>query len=314
MAELAEAIPAHLIAIWAALVGAVVGSFLNVVVARVPRGLSIVRPASRCPACGTPIRWYDNVPVVSWLLLRARCRACRARISVRYPVVELLGAAAALAAIWHRGPGLAALAEFVFAAFLVALAAIDLDTWLLPHSLTWPLATLGLVASAVGIAPARSLANSALGAGLGFMAFASVAVIGKWIARREALGFGDVWLLCGLGAWLGAAALVPVVLLASLQGTAVGLGLMLAGKAQTGERRAAVPPSDAPPADEESAPPAEGGPPPAPKENLEPDQDQDWVPPRNAVPFGPFLALAAVEWLFLARPMARLFPALGLFR
>jgi leader peptidase (prepilin peptidase)/N-methyltransferase len=282
------ALPTTLVALWLAFAGACVGSFLNVVVARVPAGQSVVRPGSRCPRCRRPIRWYDNIPVISWLVLRARCRDCGQPISARYPAIELLGAGAALAAWGHRGLSLAALAEFTFAGFLLAMSAIDLDTWLLPNALTWPFLALGLVAAFAGVSPAPSLASAASGAAIGFAVFAAVAVVGKWVARREAMGFGDVWLLAGLGAWLGALALLPIILLASIQGALVGIALMVLGKAQTGVRPASAEP---------------------PRE----DED-DWVPPRNSVPFGPFLALGALEWLYLGGLLARAIPALSIFR
>jgi leader peptidase (prepilin peptidase)/N-methyltransferase len=145
---------------WAALVGAAVGSFLNVVVARVPQGESIVHPRSRCPACKAPIAWYDNLPVVSWLVLRGRCRACRARISPRYVAIELLGAAAGWIAWRRHGLSAAAAVELAFLAFLVALAAIDLDRWELPHELTRPLLVLGLAGSAVSLTAAPGLRSS----------------------------------------------------------------------------------------------------------------------------------------------------------
>jgi leader peptidase (prepilin peptidase)/N-methyltransferase len=276
------------VAVWVAFVGAAVGSFLNVVIARVPAGESVVSPGSRCPACRTPIRWWDNLPVVSWVGLRGRCRSCGARISPRYLLVELLGAAIALAAWRRHGLSPSAAAELAFVSVLVALSFIDLATWLLPHALTWPLLGAGLVASALGVAAAPSLASSAAGAAIGFGAFAAVAWIGKAVARKEAMGLGDVWLLAGIGAWEGAGALLPVVLLASIQGSVAGLVLLALGKAQPG------PPKDAPAA-------AEG-------------DEETWVPPRNAVPFGPFLALAAVEWLWLADALVAAVPTLGVFR
>ena len=282
-------------AIWATALGAVIGSFLNVVIARVPAGESIVAPGSRCPRCRAPIRWYDNVPIVSWLLLRARCRRCRAPISIRYPLVEALVAALALVAFLRHGLGLAALAELVFSAFLVALAFIDLDTWLLPHALTWPLIALGLGAAAAGIASAPSLGRSALGAAIGFGAFAAVSLGARLVLRKDALGFGDVWLLAGIGAWLGSGALLPVVMLASIQGSVVGIALLLLGRGEPGPAEAAPAP--------EGAKRAEGA-----------GADDDWVPPRHAVPFGPFLAAGALEWLFLAGPLAAIFPVLELFR
>jgi leader peptidase (prepilin peptidase)/N-methyltransferase len=276
-------------AAWALLVGAAVGSFLNVVIARVPAGQSVVRPRSRCPACAAPIAWHDNLPVLSWLLLRGRCRGCGARISPRYVVVELLGAAAGLLAFARHGLSAAAAAELVLVALLVALAFIDLATWLLPHALTWPLIGTGLLAAALALAPAPSLASSAAGAAAGFAAFALVAWLGKRLAKKEAMGAGDVWLLAGLGAWLGLRALLPIVLLASIQGSLVGILLLVVGKAQPG-------PAAAPP-----APAGEGG-------------EDDWVPPRNAIPFGPFLVAGALEWLYLAAPLAALVPALDVFR
>ncbi|MEI7704441.1 MAG: prepilin peptidase [Deltaproteobacteria bacterium] len=283
-----------LIAAYAFLLGTVVGSFLNVVIARVPAGESIVHPRSRCPGCRFPIAWYDNVPVLSWLLLRGRCRSCRTRISFRYPLVELLGGAAALVAVLRHGPSLAALAEFALAATLLALSFIDLDTWLLPHALTIPLLAAGLLLSWAGLTAAPSLIGSALGAGIGWLTFALIAFIGERVLRKEALGFGDVWLLSAIGAWTGAAALLPVILLASLQGTVVGLALILLGRAQPGPTDAPVEPV-AP-----SAPPA--------------DPDADWVPPRNAVPFGPFLAIGALEWLWLQGFLVHAVPALSIFR
>ena len=277
-------------AIWAFTVGAVVGSFLNVVIARIPAGESIVRPGSRCPSCRTPIGWRDNVPVLSWLALRGRCRTCRTGISWRYPLVELLGGGAALVSVWRHGLSLPALAEFAFAAALLGLAFIDLDTWLLPHVITLPLLGAGLLLSALHVTPAASILGSVAGAAAGWVGFALVAFLGERILKKEALGFGDVWLLAAIGAWLGIAPLLPVVLLASLQGTLVGLALILAGRSQPG------PPPDSGPVD--------AGP---------VDVEPDWVPPRNAVPFGPFLALGALEWLWLQAWITRAVPGLSIF-
>jgi leader peptidase (prepilin peptidase)/N-methyltransferase len=317
-----------LIAVWAGAVGAIVGSFLNVVIARVPHGESVVRPRSRCPRCGAPIVWYDNVPVLSWIVLRARCRSCQARISWRYPLVELLGAAAALLAVERHGLTLPALAEFAFVAALIALAFIDLDTWLLPHAITWPLIAAGLLAAWAGAA-AAPLRSVLWGAGVGFSAFALVSVVASRLLRREALGFGDVWLLAGIGAWLGLGALLPVVLLASLQGSVVGIALILLGRAQPGPPSSpepgASPPveplapsvlgeaQDAP--GSQAATVEQGAQAPAPEQGgaTHVAEDEDWIPPRNAVPFGPFLAAAALEWLYLAEPLARLAPQLRIF-
>jgi len=257
--------------LWVFATGAVVGSFLNVVIARVPKGQSIVRPASRCPRCEKPIAWYDNIPLVSWFALRARCRSCGLPISPRYPLVELLTAALAVAVLRHTGPTWAALGYFVFVSALIALAYIDLDTWLLPHQITWPLLALGLLSPIWN--RAVTLKAAAIGAGAGFAAFAAIALVGERLLKRETMGWGDVWLLAAIGAWLGWSALLPVVLLSALQGAVVGTILIAT-------RRDPQAPADPVP------PAAVSG-------------DDDWVPPKHAVPYGPFLALGALEYLFL---------------
>jgi leader peptidase (prepilin peptidase)/N-methyltransferase len=200
--------------------------------------------------------------------------------------VEILGGAAALVAVSRHGLSLPAIAEFAFAATLLALSFIDLDTWLLPHVITVPLLAAGVGLSALGLTAAPSFLGSLAGAAVGWLSFAAVSVIGEKLLKKEALGFGDVWLLGGIGAWLGVAGLLPVILLASVQGSAIGLLLIVIGRGQPG--------------------PAE----PAPAS----DPDADWVPPRNAVPFGPFLAAGALEWLWLQGWLATLVPALSIFR
>lgn len=268
---------------WGALLGAVVGSFLNVVIARVPEGRSVVHPRSACPRCGAFIAWYDNVPVLSWVLLRARCRGCKAPISARYPLVEALVAALAGLAVARHGLSPAALAELTFEALLVALAFIDLDTWLLPFVLTIPLALLGLLASALGLTPAGSLGDAAIGLGAGGGLFLTIHLVGEKVFKKEALGFGDVVLLGGLCAWLGWRGLLPVILLSSLQGAAVGVGLILLGRRRLGAREPA------------------------------PQADDDWTPDPHHIPYGPFLALAALQWLLLSGPIAAWVPGLAVF-
>jgi leader peptidase (prepilin peptidase)/N-methyltransferase len=303
----------------AAILGATLGSFLNVVIARVPLGLSVVSPRSRCPRCEAPIAWYDNVPVLSWLVLRARCRSCGAPIAWRYPLVELLGAGAAAASVLRHGATLAAAFELAFVLLLVALAFVDLDTWLLPHALTWPVIALGVAAAALGAGAAGSLRASLAGAAAGWAAFAALSVAASRLLRKEALGFGDVWLLAGLGAFLGLPALLPVVLLASLQGSVVGLVLLAAGKGEPGPAEPPAPSPAAPPGaaapGEPPAPPAAADAPiaSAPPAPAEAPEEPEWIPPRHAVPFGPFLALAALEWLYGAPLLAELVPALGVF-
>jgi leader peptidase (prepilin peptidase)/N-methyltransferase len=284
-----------LAAIWCAAVGGAVGSFLNVVIARVPAGESIVHPGSRCPRCKAAIRWYDNLPVLSWLVLRARCRGCGVRISARYPAVEVLGVVAALLAFARHGLTGAAAAELAYAAALLALAFIDLDTWLLPNAITWPLIAFAVAMGVVGVSPAASLRSALYGAGIGFAAFGGLWLFGEKVLKKEALGFGDVWLLAALGGWEGPLALLPIVLFASLQGSVVGLLLILMGKAQPGA-------SSVRPGCSEAE--SKGG----------LTEEDDWVPPRHAVPFGPFLVAGALEWLYLGDLLARAIPTLAFFR
>jgi leader peptidase (prepilin peptidase)/N-methyltransferase len=268
MQEVARGMPVAF-SIWVFAIGAVVGSFLNVVIARVPKGQSIVSPGSRCPRCGSPIAWYDNLPILSFILLRARCRKCGLPISPRYPLVELLTGVLAVAVFRHDGPGWIAVGDFGFVATLVALAYIDLDTWLLPHQITWPLLAAGL-ASPLWNSRLTWL-ESGIGAAAGFALFAAIALVGEKLLKRETMGWGDVWLLAAIGGWLGWPALLPVVLLSAIQGAIVG-SILLATRREP----------------EPSPPPA---PPP-------PSGDHDWVPPKHAVPYGPFLSLAALEVMF----------------
>jgi leader peptidase (prepilin peptidase)/N-methyltransferase len=270
-------------AIWVFTLGAVIGSFLNVVIARVPKGESVVRPASRCPRCKSAIRWYDNIPIVSWLILRGRCRDCALPISARYPLVELLIALLAVAVARQLGPTWTALAYFFFAAALVALAYIDLDTWLLPQEITYPLLAVGLLSPLWN--RALSWREVLIGAAAGYGLFAAIALFGEKVLKREVMGWGDVWLLAGIGAWLGWQALLPVVLLSAAQGAAVGIVLLVLGKTPDGE------PKPKPPVAETPMPEAPAA------EASAPEEADDWVPPKNAVPYGPFLAIAALEYL-----------------
>jgi leader peptidase (prepilin peptidase)/N-methyltransferase len=291
-------------------VGACLGSFLNVIIARVPHGKSLVSPPSSCPRCGGRIAWYDNVPILSWIALRARCRRCGQPISGRYPLVELLTAVLVFA-IWRRfGGQWATLGYAAFACALVALTYIDLDTWLLPHEITWPLLAIGLLSPLWN--PALGWADTLLGAAIGFIFFGGIAFVGEKVLHKETMGWGDVWLLAGIGAWLGWTALLPVVLLSAVQGSAVGAVLLAVGRGPAEKARAerdardrnAATTHDAAQAAEMDllrpvAPTWYSGHGPPEQPPHAPDEE-DWVPPPHAVPFGPFLALAALEVL-LAR-------------
>lgn len=273
-------------ALFALLWGSLWGSFLNVVVYRVPAGLSVVRPRSRCPQCLTPIAGWHNVPVLSWLLLRGKCAACKAPISVRYPAVESTVAALSLAVAmpwlplcladdavaWP--PLVAALTEQAFVFTWVAIALIDADTFLVPDALSLPLPLVGLALAALcgdlrGVSWQQAAAGALLGGGgLFVVQWAYARVTG-----REGLGTGDIKLLAGIGALLGVVALPAVLLAAALQ------GLMFAGGYAVVQRDKAL-------------------------------HDRGLQSLRHlALPFGPFLVLAAIQWLLLHRLVA---PWLGL--
>ncbi|MGW4271956.1 prepilin peptidase [Streptomyces seoulensis] len=214
------------------LLGLAVGSFLNVAVSRVPAGRSVVRPRSACPRCATPIAARDNIPIVSWLLLGRRCRACRVAIPARYPLVEALTATLFSAEALRFGRSEALPAELVFTAGLLALAACDAEHFLLPRRLIYP--TLGLTAACLLAAAAATGQWPRLGvtAACGVGAFAVFFAL-HWV-RPAWLGFGDVRLagLLGTGlGWLGPSYLVLALLAGSFVGLLVGIALMAAGRA-----------------------------------------------------------------------------------
>jgi leader peptidase (prepilin peptidase)/N-methyltransferase len=220
----------------AGLFGLVVGSFLNVLVHRLPRGESVVSPGSHCPACGAPIRPRDNIPVVSWLLLGGRCRVCGARISARYPLIELANGAL-WAAVFLRSrewPEFAGGAFFVSAC--VALAAIDAEFQILPDRITLTGIAVGLLLAF--LSKTRSPGGALLGAAVGGGGLFLVAFLYEKIAGQEGMGLGDVKMLAMIGAFLGAGGVLVSVLLASLAGSAVGLAAIAAGR---GDRKMRLP-------------------------------------------------------------------------
>ncbi len=197
-----------------------------------PLGLS--RPRSRCPACGHSIRWYENIPVFSWLALRGRCSACGSGISIRYPLVELATGLLFGALGWRLGAQPVVLLWCGAAAALLALALIDWDTTLLPDALTQPLLWAGLVCAALGWLPGLTLAQALWGAVVGYLSLWSVYWLFKLITGKEGMGFGDFKLLAALGAWLGWQAILPIVLMASMIGALVGLAMKATGSLREG--------------------------------------------------------------------------------
>ncbi len=232
--------------VMAALLGLMVGSFLNVVIYRLPRMMeaqwsaqaqgddtdasepvaawNIAVPRSHCPHCGHVLRWTENIPVLSYLALKGRCSQCQAAIGWRYPVIELLTAALFAGCFARYGLSLQALAWSGFAAALVALAAIDADTTLLPDAITQPLVWAGLLAASMGLITV-SLPDALWGAAAGYLFLWSVFWVFKLITGKDGMGQGDFKLLAALGAWLGWPALISLVLIASLTGAATGLWL-----------------------------------------------------------------------------------------
>lgn len=233
-------------ALWIALAGVLgllVGSFLNVVILRLPERMAaawrreardvlelqadttplppgIVREPSHCPHCKHPLSALDNIPLIGWLLLRGRCRYCQSKISIQYPLVELLSGVLSAVIVWKFGPSWAALAGLALTWALIALSGIDFRTQLLPDQLTFPLLWLGLLLSLLPMfvtAPASILA-----AAIGYLSLWSVYWAFKLLTGKEGMGHGDFKLLAALGAWMGPVALLPIILLSSLIGALVG--------------------------------------------------------------------------------------------
>jgi leader peptidase (prepilin peptidase)/N-methyltransferase len=213
----------------AAVIGAIVGSFLNVVVWRLPRGESLVKPRSRCPACDKPIAPYDNVPIVSWLLLQGRCRNCGARISPRYPLTELITAAAFAGVVAVRGFDEGLVLELPFVAALIALAGIDYDHKLLPNRIVYPMAAYGVVATL--LVDTDDLVENLIAGGGAFL-FLMLAVL----AYPRGMGMGDVKLAGAMGLYLGLS-VIPAMLTAFLTGSIVGLAI-IAREGAAGRKKA----------------------------------------------------------------------------
>jgi leader peptidase (prepilin peptidase) / N-methyltransferase len=196
--------------------------------------LGLARPASRCPSCGHRIRFYENIPLLSWLLLRGRCSACKTPIPVRYPLVELGTALLFGALAWRLGPQPTTLLWCAVGAVLLALALIDWDTTVLPDVLTLPLLWAGLLSAALGWLPGLPLLQSLWGAVAGYMSLFLVYWFFKLATGKEGMGFGDFKLLAALGAWLGWQAILPIVLMSSVLGAVVGLVMKAGGSLRQG--------------------------------------------------------------------------------
>ncbi len=216
--------------VWLGLTGLAIGSFLNVVIARVPEGQSIVRPRSKCPRCGHMLPWYENIPVFSWLALRARCSNCKLPISVQYPIVELATAVLYLAAFLRFGWNWQLVSALVFLTLVIPLIVIDAQKWILPFELTLPGIGLGvLLQLPLGWDP---VVTALLGAGIGFLSFRAFEILGWFAFRKEAMGAGDKFLVAMVGAFLSWRVLLAIIFLSSLQGAVFGLiRIALTGRA-----------------------------------------------------------------------------------
>lgn len=238
------------------LLGLLVGSFLNVVVHRLPKmleaqwatecaelsgqvlpeqpRLNLLVPRSRCPECGHEIRWYENIPVLSFLALRGKCSSCGTRIGFRYPVVELVTGALFFFCATRWGWTITTAMWCIFCATLVALTCIDWDTTLLPDDMTLPLVWLGLIVAALRWNPLVTLPDALWGAVAGYLSLWLVYWAFKLVTGKEGMGYGDFKLFAALGAWFGWQALVPIILMASVIGAVVGIAMKLSSGLREG--------------------------------------------------------------------------------
>jgi leader peptidase (prepilin peptidase)/N-methyltransferase len=215
------------------LFGLIIGSFLNVCIYRIPRGLSIIIPSSRCPSCTTPIKPLDNIPIVSYIFLGGKCRHCKARISLRYPLVEFLNAVLYLIVLWKFGFGLHTVVYFIFSSALIVITFIDIDFQIIPDRITLAGIPLGFLAGSF-LLPDPFVRSSLLGIkesliGLvsGFGLFYFVALAGSAIFKKDALGGGDIKMMAMVGALMGWKTVILTTFLGSLTGSVFGITLMV---------------------------------------------------------------------------------------
>ena len=211
----------------AGLLGSLFGSFLNVCIARLPLDQSIVRPRSRCPRCGAQIAWFDNIPVLSWLILRGRCRQCHERISAQYPLVEVLVAGLWAAAAWGYGLTLQGLAAGIFGTILLGIAVTDARHMLIPDEYTWGGLALGLLLALRGGWAWGGLLTALIGAGVGFGLLYGIAWAGERVFREEAMGGGDIKMMAMVGAFVGWKGVLLTLFGGALLGTLVFIPLSI---------------------------------------------------------------------------------------
>lgn len=255
----------YVVYLWVFFFGTCIGSFLNVCIYRIPAGVSIVHPPSRCPHCGAQIRWWQNIPVLSWLFLRGKCSVCTGSISVRYLLVETLTGLLFIKIFTMFEMHPATLVFWAFAAILVTLTFIDLDHQIIPDIISLPGIILGFVT--VYFSP-LNWSNSLLGILLGGGSLWLIAIIYELLTKNEGMGGGDIKLLAMIGAFLGWKAILPIIFISSCLGTIVGIPIMLRKQASG----------------------------------------------KLALPFGPFLSVAALLWFFWGELLLRWYLGFFLYR
>lgn len=237
------------------IIGLLVGSFLNVVIYRLPKMMekqwaaevaefkgetlpdeavfNLMLPRSKCPKCSHQIKWYENIPVLSYLFLEAKCSACKTPISLRYPTIELVTGSLFFYCIWRWGLTPTGLAWCGFSATLLSLSMIDWDTTLLPDDMTLPLLWAGLLLAALKVTNV-SLESATWGAAVGYFSLWLIYWVFKLITGKEGMGYGDFKLFAALGAWFGWEALIPIILMASILGAVIGIALKFSSNLREG--------------------------------------------------------------------------------
>ena len=269
--------------------GAAIASFVNVVVYRLPEGLSIVKPGSRCPSCETPIRWFDNIPILSYFILRGRCRSCGAGFSPRYAMVETMGAALGVAVFARFGFTYELLVWFPVVMAFLAIIFLDLDHWWIPDVISFPIMLWALafafLPERLGIMPALLGLIPALGIWL-------LAFVFERLTGREGMGMGDVKLLAGMGLLMGPVDTVTALMLASFQGAIIGIALLFIKDDPEQATEESLKTSEEESDKEES--------------DKKESDEEEWVPHHRAIPFGPFLVLGTLEVVLLPHIFASL--------
>lgn len=217
------------------LLGLITGSFLNVCIYRLPRGLSIIRPGSRCPECSSPIRPVDNIPILSFFILRGRCRVCGARIHWRYPLVELLNGLLWGLGFYKFGLSISLLPVLIFLSSLIVVTFIDLEHMVIPDLITIPGVLLGISSSFIMADPFlryehHGILNSLKGALAGFLLFLTIAKTGRWVFKKEAMGGGDIKLMAMVGAFTGWKGVILTTFAGSLIGSIIGIAIIIKRK------------------------------------------------------------------------------------